>query len=80
MFKTMSLQRPCPECGKPASLHHENVYRPFCSDRCRLIDLGEWASGGYRVPDKTTVVDFDAEKELTKSKDSTTDSDPEEHH
>jgi endogenous inhibitor of DNA gyrase (YacG/DUF329 family) len=29
---------------------HDNPSRPFCSERCRLIDLGNWASGDYRVP------------------------------
>jgi endogenous inhibitor of DNA gyrase (YacG/DUF329 family) len=28
----------------------ENVWRPFCSERCKLIDLGAWASERYRVP------------------------------
>jgi uncharacterized protein len=28
----------------------ENPARPFCSERCKLIDLGEWASEGYKVP------------------------------
>jgi len=34
----------CPTCGKPNTWHAENSFRPFCSDRCKLIDLGEWAS------------------------------------
>lgn len=38
--------RPCPICGKPASLRH----RPFCSVRCAQIDLGRWLKGGYRIP------------------------------
>lgn len=29
----------------------ENKWRPFCSERCRLIDLGKWASDEYRLPD-----------------------------
>ena len=33
---------PCPICGTPASWTPENKWRPFCSERCRLIDLGEW--------------------------------------
>ena len=37
----------CPTCKKPVDLTSENV--PFCSDRCRLIDLGKWASGEYRI-------------------------------
>jgi len=31
----------------------ENPWRPFCSERCKLIDLGAWASESYRVPDAT---------------------------
>jgi len=27
-----------------------NPYRPFCSERCKLIDLGQWATGAYRIP------------------------------
>ena len=35
----------CPICGKPATQAH----RPFCSPRCRNIDLGRWLRGVYRV-------------------------------
>lgn len=34
----------CPTCQKKVEWKAENKYRPFCSDRCRLIDLGEWAN------------------------------------
>jgi endogenous inhibitor of DNA gyrase (YacG/DUF329 family) len=37
---------PCPICGKPAI----EKFRPFCSERCSLVDLGRWLGGGYRVP------------------------------
>jgi uncharacterized protein len=40
----------CPGCGTPALFAPSNPYRPFCSERCRLIDLGEWAAESYRVP------------------------------
>jgi len=40
----------CPQCGKPALWDPANPFRPFCSERCRLIDLGAWASETYRVP------------------------------
>lgn len=33
----------CPTCHKEAVWSEENKYRPFCSQRCQLIDLGEWA-------------------------------------
>jgi uncharacterized protein len=38
--------RPCPECGRSSS--RENY--PFCSDRCRNIDLNRWLSGSYAIP------------------------------
>ena len=38
--------RPCPICGKPS----EPRFRPFCSARCRTIDLGRWIDGRYRIP------------------------------
>jgi uncharacterized protein len=37
----------CPICKK--NVAPSNPYAPFCSDRCRLIDLGNWASGKYRI-------------------------------
>ncbi len=39
---------PCPRCKK-ATAWHGNPYKPFCSDRCKLIDLGAWANEEYRV-------------------------------
>jgi endogenous inhibitor of DNA gyrase (YacG/DUF329 family) len=40
----------CPRCGTLAPYAPENNWRPFCSERCRIIDLGNWASEAYRVP------------------------------
>lgn len=40
----------CPQCGKTAEWDRSNPYRPFCSERCKMIDLGAWASESYRVP------------------------------
>jgi endogenous inhibitor of DNA gyrase (YacG/DUF329 family) len=40
----------CPTCGKPHPWTAENPYRPFCSKRCKLVDLGAWAAEEYRVP------------------------------
>jgi hypothetical protein len=40
----------CPHCNKPVVWNTANPYRPFCSERCRLIDLGAWASESYRIP------------------------------
>jgi uncharacterized protein len=40
----------CPTCGATLQWVPENRYRPFCSERCKLIDLGAWATESYRVP------------------------------
>jgi len=40
----------CPRCGKSVEWTPANAYRPFCSERCKLIDLGAWATEQYRVP------------------------------
>ncbi len=36
----------CPQCGKP----RVQAYRPFCSQRCRDLDLGKWLDGSYTIP------------------------------
>jgi hypothetical protein len=41
----------CPICKNPAEFSPENPYRPFCSERCKLIDLGDWANETHRIPD-----------------------------
>jgi len=38
----------CPECGHETRFEG-NPWRPFCTERCQLIDLGRWASEGYRL-------------------------------
>ena len=40
----------CPQCGKPVAWDTANRFRPFCSERCRVIDLGAWATENYRIP------------------------------
>lgn len=40
----------CPTCKQAVAWLPENRYRPFCSERCKLIDLGEWAQERYTVP------------------------------
>ena len=39
----------CPQCGGEALWAPENKWRPFCSERCKLIDLGAWANETYRI-------------------------------
>lgn len=40
----------CPQCGVQVKWDTGNAYRPFCSERCKLIDLGAWATESYRIP------------------------------
>lgn len=40
----------CPICGKPTTWQ-DDPKGPFCSERCKLIDFGNWIDEGYRVPD-----------------------------
>ena len=49
----------CPICKK--STHRDDPDFPFCSDRCRLIDLGKWASGAYVISSPVTDIGDDAE-------------------
>ncbi|HIG40214.1 MAG: DNA gyrase inhibitor YacG [bacterium] len=54
----------CPECDKQVPWNANSPFRPFCSERCRLIDLGEWADGKRVIPadaenDDVTAADLD---------------------
>ena len=43
------LKVKCPRCGKQVGWSG-NAYRPFCSEECRLVDLGRWADEDYSIP------------------------------
>jgi uncharacterized protein len=43
----------CPACGGDSIYAQSNPYRPFCSERCKSMDLGAWANEEFRVPDPT---------------------------
>ena len=45
----------CPQCGRFTFYTPENPSRPFCSPRCKLIDLGQWADEAYKVPVQSQV-------------------------
>lgn len=44
------MQVKCPGCGKPIEWSVGNRWRPFCSERCRLVDLGAWFAGEHVIP------------------------------
>ncbi|PHQ69899.1 MAG: DNA gyrase inhibitor YacG [Sneathiella sp.] len=48
-------KKPCPRCSKPLSAQ----YRPFCSARCKQLDLGKWLNDSYVIPGEETISDSD---------------------
>lgn len=58
----------CPTCGRPLEWSERSPFRPFCSERCRLIDLGAWLSeergiAGETVAGETTAPHGDGPEE-----------------
>jgi len=43
----------CPQCDQPVIWDSTSKFRPFCSERCKLNDLGQWAAESYRIPEST---------------------------
>jgi len=56
----MSSRVKCPTCHRETKWEN-NPHRPFCSDRCQLIDLGAWTEERYRIPDSETQTSLDDE-------------------
>ena len=42
----------CPTCEKLVEWTKESIWRPFCSERCKLIDLGDWLDENHRIPEQ----------------------------
>ncbi len=49
----------CPQCSADVAWQEEQKWRPFCSERCKLIDLGEWASEGHKIAGESIETDID---------------------
>lgn len=52
----------CPVCKQPTTWE-QNHWRPFCSERCQMTDLGTWASEGYRIAGTPLTLDSERESE-----------------
>ncbi|MGH9870896.1 MAG: DNA gyrase inhibitor YacG [Pyrinomonadaceae bacterium] len=52
----------CPTCNREVQWQ-DNPFRPFCSERCKLLDLGKWVSEEYRVPGKSVQTERSSEDE-----------------
>lgn len=55
---TLSLQ--CPTCKSTVEWNQDFPFRPFCSERCKMIDLGAWSSEEHVIPGETTVEAIEA--------------------
>ncbi|MBF0559492.1 MAG: DNA gyrase inhibitor YacG [Nitrospirae bacterium] len=58
------MQVRCPACKKKTTWE-ENPFKPFCSERCKLIDLGTWASEEYKVPVEQTENEGEEDKDIS---------------
>ena len=68
----MLMQIKCPKCGREILYDPANPFRPFCSERCKMIDLGRWLMEDYRVPaqagdEEETASNPDANSDLKKT-------------
>jgi Uncharacterized protein conserved in bacteria len=54
----------CPTCKCAVIWSHESKFKPFCSDRCRLIDLGEWIMEEKRIPGESLELDINEEDDF----------------
>ncbi len=48
---------PCPTCDRPVEWSEKSPWRPFCSERCKLIDLGAWAAEKHAIPGEIVETD-----------------------
>jgi hypothetical protein len=55
----------CPTCGALAAFDPSNHFRPFCSERCRTMDLGAWAAERHRIAGDPLEAAFDAPIDTT---------------
>ena len=76
MARKKALSLRCPSCK--AIVLRSDEHFPFCSDRCRLIDLGKWATGGYRI--SSPVLDPELLEEIEHSNPTRPDGDENKRH
>ncbi|MEE9356759.1 DNA gyrase inhibitor YacG [Candidatus Vondammii sp. HM_W22] len=58
MTTNSKRQASCPTCKKIFEWNNGSPWRPFCSERCKLIDLGDWLDETHRIPDNTAETPF----------------------
>lgn len=70
-MNTPASKRPldvaCPQCGRNVIWSEQSVYRPFCSKRCRLLDLGAWADESHRIAGEPAMDETDLDALLARA-------------
>ena len=61
------LEVACPQCSKPVVWRPESAYRPFCSKRCQLLDLGAWAEESHRISGESAMDEADLDALLAQA-------------
>ena len=61
------LEVACPQCSKPVVWSPESAYRPFCSKRCQLLDLGAWAEESHRISGESAMDEADLDALLAQA-------------
>lgn len=64
---TMTKTVHCPNCDKLVTWNAESKWKPFCSERCKLIDLGDWASENHRIAGPATLPDQNESEDFNPS-------------
>jgi endogenous inhibitor of DNA gyrase (YacG/DUF329 family) len=59
-----SLTVKCPTCQRAVLWTAENIFKPFCSERCRLIDLGEWIMEEKRIAGESLLPEGDDDEDV----------------
>ena len=61
------LEVACPQCSKQVVWSPESAYRPFCSKRCQLLDLGAWAEESHRISGESAMDEADLDALLAQA-------------
>jgi endogenous inhibitor of DNA gyrase (YacG/DUF329 family) len=61
------LSVPCPTCNRPVQWSDNSPWRPFCSERCKLVDLGAWASEQHKIAGDPLVEETGDEEDGAKN-------------
>ncbi|ATH78943.1 MULTISPECIES: DNA gyrase inhibitor YacG [Halomonadaceae] len=61
------LEVACPQCATPVTWSAQSTYRPFCSQRCQLLDLGAWADESHRISGESAMDEADIDTLLAQA-------------